>query len=534
MPALFLRPWQQLALTTLSDHDAPDFLAVATPGAGKTTFALAAVASDLLQQPAPAVVVAPTAHLKIQWAAAAAELGLQLDPNWVPGTAFGSDMHGVVTTYQQVASAAADLALRIRGGVVVLDEVHHAGDDRAWGDAVAVAFAGARRRIMLSGTPFRSDTQAIPFVRYEDDQAVPDLEYGYADALADGIVRPVYFPRVQGDMEWVAPDRSHHVASFADQLDRTRAAQRLRTALSTDGEWLPAVLTRANHALMRLRQDHPAAAGLAIAMDTEHARGVARLLRDRCGVDAVVATSEDADASDRIAAFAGSNRPWIVAVRMISEGVDIPRLRVGVFATNTTTELFFRQAVGRLVRVTPDTKGHRAVMFLPDDPRLRAHALGIAEARRHLLRSTSSDDQSDVDEPVLARHTDGEQISLFQVVAATATSDTSQPEWFDSEPFPQSHIAGIPLHLQPPPTHAGTVMGRHGADVSSPPRHVTKAQMRQRNADVARVLARRANLDHRAVNARLNKEAGIDRIAQATVEQLGRRLDAGERWLAVL
>jgi superfamily II DNA or RNA helicase len=539
VPALLLRPWQQRALTALAGHPHPDFLAVATPGAGKTTFALAALAGELGRAPAPAVVVAPTAHLKVQWAQAAAHLGLHLDPDWVPGTPFGADMHGIVTTYQQVASAAADLATRVLGGVVVLDEVHHAADDKAWGDAVAAAFGGTRRRLALSGTPFRSDTQAIPFVRYEADEAVPDVEYGYDQALADGVVRPVYFPRVDGDMEWVSADGAHHAASFADQLDRTLTAQRLRTALSVEGEWLPSVLTRANSVLMRLRRTHPDAGGLAIAVDTEHARGIARLLRDRCGVAAVVTTSDDPEASARIAAFAASADPWIVAVRMVSEGVDIPRLRVGVYATTTATELFFRQAVGRLVRVTPATRGMRAVMFLPDDPRLRAHSVGIAEARRHQLRRAEPTD-GEVDplaDPLagqLAEVADGEQLSLFQAVAATATTDTSQPEWFDVEPFPQADLEGVPLELLPPPTAAGVVPAVDAAGPPPPARHVTKAHMRQLNADLARVLARRAGIDHRAVNAELNRKAGISRIAEATVDQLERRLAVGERWLATL
>ena len=540
VPALTLRPWQQRALQTLAAHPDPDFLAVATPGAGKTTFALVALSAELGRQPGPAVVVAPTAHLKVQWAQAAARIGLHLDPAWESGTPFAPDMHGVVVTYQQVASAADDLHHRTDGGVVVLDEIHHAGDERAWGDGVAHAFARTRRRLGLSGTPFRSDTNAIPFVTYALDQTVADVEYGYADALADGVVRPVYFPRVDGDMEWVAPDGAHHAATFADQLDRTLTAQRLRTALSVEGEWLPTVLSRADQALHRIRRSHPGAGGLAIATDTEHARGIAGLLRRRCGADAVVATSEDPEASAKIAAFAGSDAPWIVAVRMVSEGVDIPRLRVGVFATTTSTELFFRQAVGRLVRTTPDTRGQRSIMFIPDDPRLRAHSMGLSESRRHVLTKKEEDgegqDPAALDE--VPTDVESEQMSLFQAVAATATTELAEPEWFDDTPFPSADQPGVPLELFPPPTPGGTIpevgeVGPDGQPISAA-RHVTKAQMRQRNADVARVLARRANLDHRAVNAELNRRSGITRISDATVEQLTRRLEVGERWLARL
>ena len=77
------------------------------------------------------------------------------------------------------------------------------------------AFEPARRRLALSGTPFRSDTRAIPFLNYVLDEARPDFEYGYGAALADGrVVRPVYFPRTNGTMEWSAPDGSTYNADL--------------------------------------------------------------------------------------------------------------------------------------------------------------------------------------------------------------------------------------------------------------------------------------------------------------------------------
>src|SRR5690606_23564853 len=263
-----LRPWQKRALDRLEACDSPDFLAVATPGAGKTTFALCAAVQDLAENPGRRlVVVTPTSHLKVQWADAGARFGLHLEPRWSPsGGRLPADVHGIVTTYQQVASNPDALRPIAARSMVVLDEIHHAGDERAWGEAVRRAFEVAPRRLALSGTPFRSDTLAIPFVRYVGDEAVPDFEYGYADALADGrVVRPVYFPRINGFMEWIAPDGTAQSAAFDDPLDRARAAQRLRTALSLDGEWLPTVLVQADERLRALRRSHPEAGGLVIA-----------------------------------------------------------------------------------------------------------------------------------------------------------------------------------------------------------------------------------------------------------------------------
>src|SRR5690606_31391684 len=142
-------------------------------------------------------------------------------------------------------------------------------------------------------------------VRYENLQVVPDIEYGYGDALADGrVVRPVYFPRFGGHMEWMAPDGTEVSASFDNPLTPTLANQRLRAALSLDGEWLPVVLGAAHQQLLRIRERHPEAGGLVIAMDQQHAQGIANLLRRRFGVVPTVAVSDEPDASARIARFA--------------------------------------------------------------------------------------------------------------------------------------------------------------------------------------------------------------------------------------
>jgi superfamily II DNA or RNA helicase len=150
------------------------------------------------------VVVVPTQHLKIQWARAAERFDLHLDPDWSAGYgALPSDVHGVVVTYQQVAANPGALRPMVRDTLVVLDEIHHAGETRSWGDGVRFAFEHAVRRLALSGTPFRSDQSTIPFVRYRGDLAETDYEYGYGEALRDrSVVRPVYFPRIGGHMEW--------------------------------------------------------------------------------------------------------------------------------------------------------------------------------------------------------------------------------------------------------------------------------------------------------------------------------------------
>ncbi|MGQ0431655.1 MAG: DEAD/DEAH box helicase [Microthrixaceae bacterium] len=545
--SLRLRRWQKEALDQLEAHTGKDFLAVATPGAGKTTFALTAALRHVAANPSHRiVVVAPTSHLKLQWTHAAARFGLHLEPRWSSSTGgLPSDMHGIVVTYQQVAANPGALRQHAERCMVVLDELHHAGDDRAWGDAIRVAFQPAARRLAISGTPFRSDTHAIPFVEYHLDEARPDYEYGYDQALADRrVVRPVWFPRINGFMEWTSPDGTASSASFDDDLDRQRSAQRLRTALSLEGDWLPTVLDQAHQRLTELRRSHPAAAGLVIAADQDHARGIARLLHQRHRVSAVIATSDDPAASTRIARFAEGTLPWIVAVRMVSEGVDIPRLRLGVFATTTTTELFFRQAVGRFVRHTGGSAAvERAWLFIPDDPRLRTWASGIAEQRRHsLARPLRADDDAAGDPDSLdqvATEAD-EQLSLFAALSSQVLHTEATGSVFDTMPEPASDAVddddgSIPVDLPAAPRPgAGRYAVAVPEDLGGRPLAEVKRTLRAANADLGLHLVRFTGMSHREVNGRLNRLAGVQRITDATLEQLRQRADHAERWISSL
>lgn len=562
MSTVVFRPWQRAAFDQFRAAPGPDFLAVATPGAGKTTFALACARATLADENRQLIVVAPTSHLKIQWSRAAHRMGLQLDPDWSPGDGLARDMHGLVTTYQQLATgnAASKLAGLAAEGFVILDEIHHAGHEKAWGDGIKQSFGHAFKRLSLSGTPFRSDAAQIPFVRYdatgEGDLAHADYTYGYADALRDGgVVRPVYFPRVDGEMEWTTAAGDVVSASFQDELTKEHMSMRLRTALSLDGEWMPAVISRANQQLKAIRSEQRDAGGLVIAIDQEHAQSIARLLRDRFGVPADVVVSDDPGASKTIAEFAENDRPWLVSVRMVSEGVDIPRLRVGVFATTTSTELFFRQAVGRFVRWQAGRQSQKAYVYIPDDPRLRAHAFTIAEARRHVLRPPGDGDEFQPDGGLDAQvHDDDvEQLTLFSVVASTATDITMhtvtedgrhldgieyEPNFtaadlgaarYDDEPDPPepffSADPALGLDLAEIPTAAGLIpMGSMSAAE-------IKDDLRTRNAHVAKRLVDLTGWGHARVQAEMNNLAGVARVASATTEQLERRLRYAESWL---
>ncbi len=391
-----LRAWQQAALDVYLARQPRDFLTVATPGAGKTTYALR-LASELLDRRVVEriVVVAPTEHLKTQWAQAAAKVGIPLDPEFSGsrGTT-SSDYLGIAVTYAGVAANTLLYRRRVedRKTLVILDEVHHAGDSLSWGESVREAFEPAARRLALTGTPFRSDINPIPFVTYAPGhdgipRSAADHVYGYGDALRDHVVRPVMFLAYSGRMRWRtrAGDEVSAVLGADQAKDVTQQAW--RTALDPQGEWIPQVLRAADRRLTEVRKHVPDAGGLVIASDQTKARAYAKQLEAITGRKPTVVLSDDPKSGSKITAFSESNDRWMVAVRMVSEGVDVPRLMVGVYATSTSTPLFFAQAVGRFVRARK--RGETANVFLPSVPLLLRLAGELEEERDHVLGRAS-------------------------------------------------------------------------------------------------------------------------------------------------
>ncbi|GAA1919245.1 DEAD/DEAH box helicase [Nocardioides lentus] len=407
-----LRAWQTAALQLYNERAPKDFLAVATPGAGKTTFALT-VAADLLGRRVVdrVVVVTPTEHLKTQWAEAGERAGVPVDPAYGAGRAKTSaDYVGIAVTYAGVAANPNALRIRVERSrtLVILDEVHHAGDALSWGEGVAEAFGPATRRLALTGTPFRSDTNPIPFVTYAPGpDGVPrskaDYTYGYAHALADHVVRPVLFMAYSGQMQWRTRAGDEIDVRLGEPLTKDLHSQALRTALDPHGAWMPSVLQAADRRLEEVRRHVPDAGGLVIASDTEHARAYAGLIKEITGVSATIVLSDEKASSKRISAFAESDDRWMVAVRMVSEGVDVPRLAVGVYATTTATPLFFAQAVGRFVRAR--RRGETASVFLPSVPSLLGFASELEVERDHVLGRTirDEDDVFAAEDQLLAR-----------------------------------------------------------------------------------------------------------------------------------
>jgi superfamily II DNA or RNA helicase len=410
-----LRTWQRAAYQEYFRTTRRDFLLVATPGSGKTAYALTVAAELLARREIAAItVVTPTEHLKHQWAQASHGLGIALDPAYrnAQGRA-SADFTGVAVTYAQVAAHPALHRQRTqnRPTLVILDEIHHAGDALSWGEAIREAFDPATRRMGLTGTPFRSDANPIPFVTYADAddgsrRSSADYVYGYGPALDDGVVRPVIFLSYSGEMRWQTRAGDEISGILGAPMTAEQLSQAWRTALDPDGEWVTRVLEAADRRLTEVRRGMPDAAGMVIATDQLNARAYAGLLRRVTGTRPVVVLSDDKSASRKIAQFTESGERWMVAVRMVSEGVDIPRLAVGVYATSTGTALFFAQAVGRFVRVRQ--RGETASVFLPSIPSLLGYAAELEAERDHVLRRPGDDDpdgQAELDEAQRRRDT---------------------------------------------------------------------------------------------------------------------------------
>lgn len=407
------RAWQAAFLARHRVHPARDFLLVATPGAGKT---LAACEAARASECAQVVVVCPTTALRAQWADAADRVGLHLDPRWRNADgAWHDDIDGVIVTYQQVGSAPDLFAHHLaRPTFVVLDEIHHAGESASWGTALRAAFERAAHRLALSGTPFRSDARAIPFVRYDDERrCAPDFVYGYGDAVSDGVCRPLAFRLLDATLRWRV-DAQETIAAFADELEPTDDARRLRTAIDPATPLLPQMLRDADALLVKARAVAPDAAGLLLCDDRAHARASAALLRTVAGEKPVVVVSDEPGAHARIDRFArgdADDARWLVAVNMVSEGVDVPRLVLAAYATVKRTDLFFRQAVGRVVRRRAGDPGDLvATVFLPADPSLTACAERVeVELRQQVVDEVGA--AYDVEPPPgLARRPDFEPL----------------------------------------------------------------------------------------------------------------------------
>ncbi|NLG54588.1 MAG: ATP-dependent helicase, partial [Rhodococcus sp.] len=382
-----------------------------------------------------------------------------------------------------------------------------------------------------------------------------DHAYGYSDALADGVVRPVVFLAYSGEARWRNSAGDEFTARLGEPLSAEQTARAWRTALDPEGEWIPAVLHSADVRLGQLRAGGmPDAGGLVIATDQTVARAYAKLLASLTGEEPALVLSDDPSASRRIAEFAASNQKWMVAVRMVSEGVDVPRLAVGVYATSASTPLYFAQAIGRFVRSR--RKGETASVFLPSVPVLLDLASQLEAQRDHVLGKPHRE-KDGLDDELLAdanrkKDEPGEEEKAFTSLGADAELDQViyDGSSFGTATFSgsaeEADYLGLPGLLDAEQMRA--LLRQRQSDqleqqskqqaATPPPAEVTDrvaaagqlAQLRKELNSLVAMHHYRTGKPHGVIHGELRRVCGGPPTAIATVEQLTERISTLRQW----
>ncbi len=363
-----LRGWQsacvEKALTQFRRGD-NHFLCLATPGAGKTAMAatlaqrlLVLGLIDLVVCFSPSIIVASDFQISLQAHTQARMDGL-----------IGS--RGCSLTYQSMLHLDDGFweLLQAYRVLVIFDEIHHcAGDSvenaNAWGEKIIRHIQGrAAYTLALTGTPWRSDRIPIALSQYcQENRIHCDFVYGLAQAIRDNVCRAPSITLVDNDRIVVKHgDKTDRYSSFADLLKESECSYQ---QLIDNDTLIVYLLKQSAKKLSQVRKHHATAGGLIVAASVDHAHKIAVLLERQLGQRACIATYLEDDAHAAIDAFRNNTDLWIISVGMISEGTNIPRLRVCCHLTRVKTELHFRQVLGRILRVGNDAPGV-SYLYLP-------------------------------------------------------------------------------------------------------------------------------------------------------------------------
>ena len=388
------RKWQKEALVAVEtvrlQGETNHFAVNATPGAGKSLF-MQLVARHFLDKGLIDTILClvPTDTLRKQGADSFKEdIGIQLVA--AAGALQVKDTNGAigqVVTYQQLSHAEhLDTVIDYwtRDGkrlFVIADEIHHAADhaDSSWGEALNYALERAQYALLLSGTLWRTDLQKIPGIPYlpGSDQellANPHFSLSLREATEEGYVTPVWFDITNIKLERKLEDFDESVGDLIsvalNELGDKDADVALREIVNNPHlEGVKALLADAHKSLVKMRTRHmetygvdseakPPPAGLVVCMNKKVADATAAVLMEVTGKRPVIVHgSVGSDCKKRIKTFSKSDKEWIVSVGMISEGVDIPRIKVIAYLTNKKTKLIFSQIVGRAQRTRTDQYG---------------------------------------------------------------------------------------------------------------------------------------------------------------------------------
>lgn len=391
------RAWQDRFLDSWERRQLPDFMLIAIPGSGKTMAALEASRRWIKSASnRRLIVVVPSDNLRTQWQAEALNFGMELQTKEL-GTNFKDGFQGGVTTYHKVASSP-ELFRKICSvapTMVIFDEIHHCGEDSSFGRGVQSAFELAKERLSMSGTPWKTDGQPLPFARYDGDgYALGDVRYDYPDALNDDVIRYLVFHHATGE---ITNDVTGETKALTQTVTDEEAGERLRHLLDPSGDYVRQQVRDSHDKLMECRKINPDAAALAVCIDQEHARKVAKIVMEETRCNPSIIVSDSSIETDSVDGFRRSNKEWLISVRKVSEGTDIKRLQVLCYLTTYTTELFFRQVIGRVSRVRDkgDIEGY---VYLPADPRLIRCAQNITNAQIQAIKDQAEKDTREMEQ----------------------------------------------------------------------------------------------------------------------------------------
>lgn len=355
MPTVNLRAWQSECIETALDkysRKLPHFLCLATPGAGKTIMA-SVLANRLLDKGDIDLVICFTPSLIVSD-------DFRETLSSIVGLPFDGRLGAVgdCLCYQSMQYLDADFwelfnANRI---FVIFDEIHHCAGQieetaNSWGQQILANIQGkATYTLAMTGTPWRSDDVPICLATYctTNSKIICDYQYGIYEATRDGICR---FPNITiTDSESIIvnkDDKQESFTSFSDALTNFGCSYK---DLIEHEQVMGHLLRLSTQRLQELKTKYSNSAGLVVASSIGHAKMLFNMLL-KMGQTAVLVTYQEKKPLDTIRTFRNSNCDWIVSVGMISEGTNIPRLRVCCYLSHVKTELYFRQVLGRVLRV---------------------------------------------------------------------------------------------------------------------------------------------------------------------------------------
>lgn len=531
------RPWQQEFHQRYAEYQSiggESFLLVATPGSGKTHAALhecQRFCNDYGAHKHRIVIIVPSDNLRTKWIEDAHKHGLSLgnDPTMIK-----DGYQGIVMTYQGMATSQVYMQklCDVRKVMLVCDEVHHCGDENSWGAILRASFSAAHMRLMMSGTPARTDGTPIPFIRYDDEgYFLADYTYNVAQATRDGVIRPVAFLHQRGSVSI----GNHTVAINKDcTQDDERHLGRL---VASSGAFAREMLQHGRQHVDRLRDCGVSdAAALVVVSDQAAAGSISRLIREMTGEHAEVIVSDESISTTTVDRFRNGRQKWLVAVQKVSEGTDIPRLQVLVWLTNKTTELAFRQIVGRVVRMRDGQEIDEATVVLPETPTLLNWALTMkSESEQGLREKQQHEEQREMSERV-----------QVEMLPFTTSYDGSGDAIIDDAPVESSDAQWIAEQAAACNTSIRTVYqiaqaveARRNGAITMPsreeePRQVQEKRLRDECGVLVKRLARlTANTDGRSdrikeIHAEYVKSYGKGQ-GEMSIDELTRKRDDLQR-----